>query len=133
QGETHEIITVFAKANARAYGNLGLLQQLLREFQGSHCPILFRYCSPDKHCGLWLLNIPAGAVQPIAERIATTAVDFHDFTHALLRPTQGCNRSDLDWLKSAIVQVTFHARQRMNDFAIADAKTHSPTRHAVTL
>src|SRR6476660_4724294 len=132
-GKTYKLIAILAKANARTDGNLGFLQQLLREFQGSHPAVLFRNRGPHKHGGFGLLDHPTSAVQSVTEHVTATPVHLDDFLDTLLWATQGCNRSNLDGLERPIIQVTLHARQCVDHFAISDAKAHAPARHAVAL
>src|SRR5437016_10141186 len=131
--EADVLVAVLAEPDARRHVDLRLVQEQLGEFQRSHGAVRVRDAGPDKHGRQGLFDLPADAVQPIHENIATLLVKFHGFPDAVLGTIQRNDGGDLDRLEDAVVEVAFDFLQGPDHLGVAHAEPHSPARHVVAL
>src|SRR5581483_5142666 len=109
QREAHVRVAVLAEADARGHGDLRLAQQMLRELEGAHRLERVRDLRPDEHGRLRLRDVPADALEAVAEDVPALAVVVADLVHVGLRPVEGVRRGDLDGLEDAVVEVALDA------------------------
>src|SRR5207302_9223609 len=131
--EADVFVAVLAEPDARRHGDLRLVQEQLGEFQRSHGAVRVRDAGPDEHGRQGLFDLPADAVQPIHEDIATLLVKFHGFPDTVLGTIQRNDGGDLDRLEDAVVEVAFDFLQGPDHLGVAHAEPHPPARHVVAL
>ena len=125
------LVAVLAEADAGRNRHLRFLKQVFGELDGAHLFCRRGNFRPNEHRALGLGNVPTGAIQSLDQRIAPLLIKRADFIDAILRPFEGLNRGDLNRLKDAVIEIALDARERVNHFPIANAKTDAPTRHVV--
>src|SRR5579875_3382 len=92
QSEAHVVVAIISKADARAYGYLGVGEQELGKLERLQLAVGLGDLRPDEHRGLGTGYLPAGAVEALDQHVAAAAVVLRDFAHAFLRTLQGRNR-----------------------------------------
>src|SRR5262245_42525199 len=105
QSETHMRIAVLAEAYARRDRYLGFLEQILAELHRAHFFRRLGNLGPDEHGALWALNMPAGAIETIEQRIAPLLIHQANFLDTILRRIERMNRGDLNRLKNPVVEI----------------------------
>src|SRR5437870_7834920 len=105
--EADVLVAVLAEPDARRHGDLRLVQEQLGEFQRSHGAECVRDAGPDEHSRQGLFDLPADAVQPIHQDIATRLIELHGFPDAVLGTIQRNDGGDLVRLEEAIVEDAF--------------------------
>src|SRR5262249_8739694 len=111
EGEAHVVITVLAEPDAGRHGHLGLAQAELRELERAHRLVLVRDLGPDEHGGLRLGHVPPGAVEPLAQHVASLAIGLANLVDVVLRAVQRVNGGDLQRLEGAVVEIALDARE----------------------
>ena len=131
--EPHVAVAVLAEPDAGRDRDAGLLDQMLRKFEGAHLPERLGYLRPDEHRGLGLLDAPARLVQPFKEHVPPRLVHAANVLHALLRPVERNDGRDLDGLEHAVVQIALDLDEGAHDVLVPAAEAHAPAGHIVAL
>ena len=103
--EAHVTVAARPEADAGADRDVGLARELQRELERAELGVLLGDRRPDEHRPLRRLDVPAGAVEPGAERVAAAAVDLADLGRVVAGLAQRHDRRDLDRLEGAVVEV----------------------------
>src|SRR5690606_10540397 len=133
QREAHMGVAVVAEADAGRNGDLGLVQQLLRELERSHGLVGIGDLGPDVHRGPGQVHLPADVGQAAIEHVAPLLVLDPDLLDAVLRAFQGRDGRHLHRREHAVVVVALDARERVDELAVADHEADAPARHVVAL
>src|SRR5579883_1141956 len=126
-------IAKFSKANAWAYRNFRIFQELRGKLKRTECAIRFRDRGPDEHGCLRHGHLPSETVQAIHQHIAAFAVVLANLMDTILRAFQRKNRSHLDWRKCSVIKVALDAAQRAYQRLVPNNKANAPSGHVVAL
>src|SRR5258705_8331318 len=96
EGDAHESLAIFAKAEPGRDGHVGALDEQLSELDRTDLAIAFGDWRPGEHGGGRGRNRPASPLEALDQSVAPAFVDTPDLLDAVLRAVEGCRRSDLD-------------------------------------
>ena len=133
QREAHVALAQRAEADAGRDGDQGLLHQQLGELERAAGAIALGQGRPYEHRSARLLDGPTGAIETVHQHIAALLINGADLARIVLALAQSDDGGDLDGLENAVIQVALDARQRADHAGVAEAVTHAPAGHVVTL
>src|SRR5262249_10513774 len=101
--EAHVTVAARPEADAAADRHVGLARELQGDLERAELGVLVRDRRPDEHRPERRLDVPTGAGEPVAERVAAAAVDLADLDRVVGRLAQRHDRRDLDRLERPVV------------------------------
>ena len=112
-----------------ADGDVRLPRQLDGELERAELAVRLRDRRPDEHRPERPLDVPADALEPVAEDVAAAAVDLAGLGRIVARLVQRDDRGDLDRLEGAVVEIGLEPRERRERRRIAEREADAPAGH----
>src|SRR3954454_21446320 len=122
-------VSPLAEADARADRDARVPGETQGEPEGAFRAERVRDRRPDEHRPAWRLDLPAGAVEPGAERVAPAAIDVADLHGVVGGVPQGHDRRDLDRLERPVVEVGLQLGECLHDIRAPGDEADAPAGH----
>ncbi len=122
-----------AESDPGADRDLGLVEQVDGECERSHLDVLLGDLGPEEHRSEGLLDRPPGPFEACHEGVPTVPVGRDDLRYVVITFIEGDDRSDLDGLERAVVEIRLELAERRHHLGVPDDEADPPSRHRVTL